>query len=79
VHGNVQQKTGYWLSKNKPLYRWQKDYYDHIIRDDDDVNAQICYILLNPVRAGIISSRKNYPHRGSTIYNNDEWEESIAT
>jgi REP element-mobilizing transposase RayT len=40
------QKTGYWLSKNDPFYRWQKDFYDHIIRNDEDMSAQLRYILL---------------------------------
>ena len=31
------QKTGYWLSQNLPKFKWQKDYYDHIIRNDEDI------------------------------------------
>lgn len=28
---SFKQKTGYWLSRNMPTARWQKDFYDHII------------------------------------------------
>ena len=41
------QKTGYWLSKNHPLGRWQKDFYDHLLRKDEDLTKQIQYILEN--------------------------------
>jgi REP-associated tyrosine transposase len=68
------QKTGYWLSKNLPNFKWQKDYYDHIIRNDEDVQNQIRYILNNPVRANLVENWKEYPYKGSTIYNLDEWE-----
>ncbi len=33
---------------------WQKEPYDHIIRDDDDLREQIRYILNNPASAGLI-------------------------
>lgn len=69
------QKTGYWLSKNMPKYKWQKDYYDHIIRSDEDIKNQIGYILNNPVRANIIKIWKDYKFKGSTIYNFTEWED----
>jgi putative transposase len=29
---------------------WQRSYYDHIIRDDDDLNAVREYIANNPVQ-----------------------------
>ena len=68
------QKTGYWLSKNKIDKKWQKDYYDHIIRDGENLELQVRYILNNPVRAGLVDNWKDYPFKGSTIFNFDEWE-----
>ena len=68
------QKSGYWLSKNLSKFKWQKDYYDHIMRNTEDLTAQILYILNNPVRAGIVDYWKQYKFKGSTIYNFDEWE-----
>ena len=66
------QKTGYWLSKNKEE-RWQKDFYDHIIRKDEDLIKQVRYILENPCRKNMVKYWKDYSFRGSTIYNlNDE-------
>jgi putative transposase len=62
------QKTGFWLNKHKPGFKWQKDYYDHIIRNDKDLANQIYYILNNPVRAGIVNDWRDYKYKGSTLY-----------
>ncbi len=62
---SYKQRTGFWMSKNKPEVRWQKDFYDHVIRTDEDVATQVRYILDNPVRKGLVSSWEEYPFRGS--------------
>ncbi len=71
---SFKQKTGYWLNQNLLNIKWQKDYYDHIIRNEKDVQNQIRYILNNPVRADIIRNWKEYNFKGSTIFNLNEWE-----
>lgn len=68
------QKTGFWLSKNNKNVMWQKDYYDHILRNNEDLISHIKYILNNPVRAGIVSYWKHYKFFGSTEYNLASWE-----
>jgi putative transposase len=69
----IKQKTGFWLSKNIKEVKWQKDYYDHILRSSENLYVSIKYILNNPVRAGMADYWKIYPYKGSTIYNFDEW------
>jgi len=32
---------------------WQEEYYDHLIRDEDDFKNQINYVLANPEKAGL--------------------------
>jgi putative transposase len=59
------QKTGYWLSRNKPETTWQKDFYDHIIRSDENLAVHIRYVLDNPVRKGLAATWQEYPHKGS--------------
>src|SRR5205085_5004104 len=54
------QLSGYWLYKNKMKYSWQKDYWDHIIRNEKDLENQIYYILNNPVRKGLANNWKEY-------------------
>jgi REP element-mobilizing transposase RayT len=62
---SYKQKTGYWLSQNMPAVRWQKDFYDHIIRSEHTIASQVKYILDNPVRKGIVSSWQEYPFHGA--------------
>ena len=62
---SYKQKTGFWMSKNKPEMRWQKDFYDHVIRTKEDIGTQVRYILDNPVRKGLVSSWEEYPFKGS--------------
>jgi REP element-mobilizing transposase RayT len=62
---NYKQKTGFWLASNRPRIKWQKDFFDHIIRKEENLAAQIRYILDNPARKGIVSSWRDYPYKGS--------------
>jgi len=66
------QKTGFWLSKNMKAIQWQKDFYDHIHRREDDLKKHILYILNNPVRKNIVRDWYEYPYKGSLDYNLDE-------
>ena len=59
------QRTGYWMSKNKPEMKWQKDFYDHIIRKPAEIAVQIRSILDNPVRKGLVPLWRDYPFHGS--------------
>ena len=59
------QFTGFWLFKNRPDLRWQKDFYDHIHRKDEDLQKHIRYILDNPVRKGLVEEWRNWPYKGS--------------
>ncbi len=34
---SYRQKTGFWMSMNKTGIRWQKDFYDHVIRRHEDI------------------------------------------
>jgi REP element-mobilizing transposase RayT len=62
---NYKQKTGFWMSKNKIGIKWQKDFYDHIIRTRKDLSQQVKYVLNNPVRKGLVTSWEEYPFKGS--------------
>ena len=66
---SYKQKTGFWMSENKPGMRWQKDFYDHVIRTNEDIVTQARYILVNPVRKGLVLSWQEYPFKGSIGWN----------
>ncbi|MBI1817442.1 MAG: transposase [Deltaproteobacteria bacterium] len=61
------QQSGLWLSRHVGA-RWQKDFFDHIIRADEDVAAQIRYVANNPVRKGLVSDWRSYPFTGAIGY-----------
>jgi REP element-mobilizing transposase RayT len=41
---------------------WQKAFYDHAIRAEEDVRQVARYIVANPLRAGLVESLGEYPH-----------------
>jgi putative transposase len=47
---------------------WQRDYYDHILRSEEGVNAVAIYIFLNPVRAGLVRDSHEWPFSGSFTF-----------
>lgn len=40
---------------------WQKESFDHLCRDDDDVQRCIRYTLDNPAKAGLCERREDWP------------------
>jgi putative transposase len=60
------QRTGFWLGQHRPGISWQKDFYDHIIRKDEDLGAHVRYIAGNPVRKGLVVDWRQHLHTGST-------------
>ncbi len=41
---------------------WQKGYYDHAIRKEEDIQSIARYIVANPIRAGLVKKIGDYPH-----------------
>lgn len=56
--------SGTWLH-GQGLPRWQKDFYDHVMRAGEDWRNHARYIAENPVRAGLASDWSVYPYTGS--------------
>lgn len=53
---------------------WQRDFYDHIGRKSEDIEAQCRYVLNNPVRGGLVEDWHKYPWCG--ILDEWRWEQS---
>jgi putative transposase len=47
---------------------WQRSYYDHIIRSEDNLRAAAEYIIANPVQAGLTKEPGEYAHAGSLVW-----------
>ncbi len=41
---------------------WQRAYYDHALRKDEDIRNIARYIVANPLRAGLVKNIGDYPH-----------------
>ncbi len=41
---------------------WQKNFFDHRIRNDENWELKAEYIRLNPVRKGLVDRPANWPH-----------------
>ena len=41
---------------------WQKSFYEHSIRDEDDFEHHLHYIHYNPVKHGYVSRPEEWPH-----------------
>jgi len=48
---------------NHVRIRWQRDFFDHRLRDDENFSAKANYILNNPVRAGLVARFEDWPYQ----------------
>ena len=64
AHDGMKVTVAAWKSftaKNSPI-RWQKDFFEHRLRDGENYDAKAQYIRMNPVRAGLCESPDDWPH-----------------
>lgn len=47
------------LGRSGPI--WKPGYYDHLIRDDENLRDAARYIVANPLRAGLVERLGEYP------------------
>ena len=61
------QKSGYAYRRatRDPEVLWQKSYYDHVLRREEDLHDAARYIWGTPVRAGLVDNARDYPYSGS--------------
>lgn len=59
------QRSGFWIANHFAGFAWQKDFWDHIVRGDEDLRAQIRYVAENLVRRGLVRRWDQYPFTGS--------------
>ena len=60
------QRTAFDFAKHRASRLWQPRYYEHILRQAEDLESVALYVWNNPVRAGICSLAIEYPFSGST-------------
>ncbi len=69
---SLKQSSGQTYAADAKRSLWQEGYYDHVLRDDDDVKQIARYIIENPVRAGLVRMPLEYPFVGSDIWKLEE-------
>lgn len=55
------------VAANKLLGRqgqafWQRESYDHVVRDGKELERVIAYVVNNPVKAGLVNEWTKWPH-----------------
>jgi REP element-mobilizing transposase RayT len=64
VLGSIKQHTA--RRANRLLNRsgnfWQEENYDHLVRDEYELNGAIAYVVNNPVKAGLVAVWSEWPH-----------------
>ncbi|MGR3302089.1 MAG: REP-associated tyrosine transposase [Candidatus Scalindua sp.] len=58
------QITGYNFKKATRRRLWQKSFYDHVVRKEENLNSIAEYIFNNPVRKGLVEDYDDYPFLG---------------
>jgi REP element-mobilizing transposase RayT len=61
-------RTGFAWRRRTGSRLWQSGYYDHVLRERDNPLGVCRYVLMNPVRAGIVKEPQLYPLSGSSEY-----------
>ena len=48
-------------SKGRRGKLWMSEYYDHVIRNENDLMEKVRYIHYNPVKRGLVQNEEGYP------------------
>jgi putative transposase len=41
---------------------WQRRFWEHLIRDDDDFRRHVAYCYINPVKHGLVTRVRDWPY-----------------
>ena len=74
----AKQYSGFYFSKAREQNLWQRYGFESVIRDDELTLVVARYILLNPVRAGLVTDARDYPFSGSMTYSIEEILDALA-
>jgi putative transposase len=63
VH-RFKQRLGYEFKSRTGQSLWQRSYYDHVLRPNEQAQLHAAYIIANPVRAGLVATPSRWPLSG---------------
>ena len=61
-------QTGFAWRRRYRSALWQGGYYERVMRGDAHLYLAACYVVMNPVRAGMVDDAKEYEFTGSTTH-----------
>ena len=53
------------LGHQKP--HWQEGFFDHVLRSAESYAQKWEYVLMNPVRAGLVNDPDDWPYQGEIV------------
>ncbi len=59
LKGRAAHKINKQLNRNGSV--WEKAFYDHALRKEEDIRQVARYIVANPLRAGLVENIYDYP------------------
>ena len=62
---SYKQYTGFHFKKEEGLPLWQINYYEHVLRKEEETMSVARYIFANPVRKGLVDDYRQYGFLGS--------------
>ncbi|MBL0030119.1 MAG: transposase [Rhodanobacteraceae bacterium] len=60
IPANEHVSPSRWKKSERGL--WQRRYWEHLIRDELDLHLHLDYIHFNPVKHGLVSQVRDWPH-----------------
>ena len=76
VH-RAKQSSGYYGKRVAHRHIWQPGYFDRVLRETEDTRQVVAYVLLNPVRKGLVARPEDYPFSGSGLGTLKELVDSV--
>jgi REP element-mobilizing transposase RayT len=58
IKGASARRINMLLDRHGPV--WQEEFFDHVLRSNDNLTEKADYICQNPVRAGLVKTESEY-------------------
>jgi putative transposase len=68
----AKQGSGFQFSRRFGDRLWQRYGHERVLRGDEDTRTVVRYLIENPVRAGLATDVRQYPHIGSQLWDREE-------
>jgi len=59
------QRSAFTWKQRNGTALWQRGYFEHVLRDNEETIGVARYILENPVRSNLVQRPGDYPYLGS--------------